>query len=417
MNAILGLPMPLRLAGLALVGLMLGGLANWAIYALAWHSRPISPWQNPDAKAPPRQWGDYIPFFGWLGLARESVVHGSGFWVRPLLIDLASAVGVPALYWWEVTGHLAPDVADPFGGIIVAPPAMLHLEFLSHAILIGLMLVATFIDFDEQTIPDAITLPGTLLGLVLIAAAPDALLPVFLPPALKYDVLLCTSPGAWPLWLDSWPGLLLGSGIFTGWCLVMIPALATLRRGWMKAVQFYFASMAREHAWWQMLLLAMFGSAGIAGVWRIGGTHWQGLLTALVGLAGGGLLVWGVRIVGWVGLRKEAMGFGDVTFMAMIGVYLGWQPCLLIFFLSPVAALVVSVSQWVLTGRRDIAFGPYLALAAVYVILDWNRVWSIAMFWFATGGLVPAFMAAGLLLMMGLLMLWRITEQAFFGRS
>jgi glutamate dehydrogenase/leucine dehydrogenase len=34
----------------------------------------------------------------------------------------------------------------------------LHLQFLSHAILFALMLIATFIDFDEQTIPDEVTI-------------------------------------------------------------------------------------------------------------------------------------------------------------------------------------------------------------------------------------------------------------------
>jgi prepilin signal peptidase PulO-like enzyme (type II secretory pathway) len=126
------------------------------------------------------------------------------------------------------------------------------------------------------------------------------------------------------------------------------------------------------------------------------------------------LIVWGVRIVGWVALRKEAMGFGDVTLMAMIGTYLGWQTCLIIFFLSPLTALFVSVTQWILTGRRDIAFGPYLALTAVVVIVYWEPVWGVAKFYFQAGGLVPAFFAAGLLLMMGLLMLWRIIEQSLF---
>ena len=42
----------------------------------------------------------------------------------------------------------------------------------------ALMLVATFIDFDEKTIPDEITIPGTLLGLLFAALWPDSHLPV-----------------------------------------------------------------------------------------------------------------------------------------------------------------------------------------------------------------------------------------------
>jgi prepilin signal peptidase PulO-like enzyme (type II secretory pathway) len=413
-NAINALPLPVHLGVLALVGLLLGSAANWAIYALAYRPRPISPWQRPSPQAPPRRWSDFLPVIGWSGLARESAIHGRGFWIRPLLIELACAIGLPALYWWEVTGHLAPPVVLGPLAVKRAPLEMLHWEFVSHAILSWFLVVATFIDFDEQTIPDMVTIPGTLIGLVLAALAPESLLPVFGVIAKEYGPLLLTSTEFWPGWLDGWRGLLLGVGIFASWCLVLIPATTTLRRGWKKGVQYYVASMARENAWWQMLLLAAAGSAGIWYVWRGGGQNWQALLTALVGLAGGGLIVWGVRIVGWVALRKEAMGFGDVTLMAMIGTYLGWQTCLIIFFLSPLTALFVSVTQWILTGRRDIAFGPYLALTAVVVIVYWEPVWGVAKFYFQAGGLVPAFFAAGLLLMMGLLMLWRIIEQSLF---
>ena len=39
------------------------------------------------------------------------------------------------------------------------------------------MAAASFIDIDEKTIPDLITIPGTLLGLILAAALPMAQLP------------------------------------------------------------------------------------------------------------------------------------------------------------------------------------------------------------------------------------------------
>ena len=97
-----------------------------------------------------------------------------------------------------------------------------------------------------------------------------------------------------------------------------------------------------------MLLLALVGSAAIAAGCGAGGPHWDGLLTALVGMAAGGGLVWLVRIIGTAALGREAMGFGDVTLMAMIGAFLGWQACLLVFFLAPLAGLVLGLVQLIL---------------------------------------------------------------------
>ena len=405
------------MAGLALAGLWLGGAVNWGIYALAWQPRQISPWQRPDPQAPPRHWSDYLPVLGWLGLGRETKLHGGGFWVRPLLLELTCGIGLAALYWWEITERLAPPV-----GAARATQAMLHQAFASHAILFLLLVVATFIDFDEKTIPDEITIPGTLMGLLLAVFWPGSHLPVLHVVAaplliLDYVPLRLTSPDDWLPWLNSWRGAGLGAGIFVGWCLVLIPALCTLRRGWLKGMQFYLASIARDSAWWKMLLLATLGGAAILAVWHRGGEAWQSLLTSLVGLAFGGLLVWAVRIVGWVALHKEAMGFGDVTLLAMIGSFLSWQPCLIIFFLSPFMGLAIALAQWVLTGRREIAFGPYLCLAAVYVVVDWAQIWGIARPFFALGGLMPALLGVCLVLMLGLLMLWRLIEQAVFTRT
>ena len=405
------MPLEARQAIVFSLGLVAGSLVNWGIYALAWHWRPISPFSQPPAGALPRAWFHFLPVIGWWLRRRESERYGSGFWLRPLLIELALAAGLALLYGWETAGRLYPLPA-------AALPLSFanHAQFLAHAILILLMTVATFIDFDEQTIPDSITIPGTLAGLALAAIVPASLLPLGVA-AGNAVPLLVTSPLAWPAWLNGPGGLALGCAIFAGWCWALVPATCTLRRGLFKGVQFYFASLLRGSDWWKLLILAVVGCAGIGGVWLTGGMRWTALITALCGLGFGGLLVWSVRGVGQAALHKEAMGFGDVTLMAMIGAFLGWQTTLVVFFLSPVAALFIALSQWILTGRRDIAFGPYLCLSALFVIVFWPAVWGyVGPRVFVMGWIVPALFVACLMLMMGMLMFWRFAEELLAGQ-
>lgn len=87
---------------------------------------------------------------------------------------------------------------------------------------------------------------------------------------------------------------------------------------------------------------------------------------SLIGLLVGGGVTWGIRALGsWV-FRKEAMGFGDVKFLAMIGAFLGWQSALLTLFLGCVFGAVIGAAGMARGGAAaKIPFGPYLALGAV----------------------------------------------------
>ena len=60
-------------------------------------------------------------------------------------------------------------------------------------------------------------------------------------------------------------------------------------------------------------------------------------------MAVGAAVIWTIRFIASVILKREAMGFGDVTLMAMIGAFLGWQAVIIVFFLSPFAGAVVGV--------------------------------------------------------------------------
>lgn len=414
MSFILTIPVQVRLALLGIIGALVGGQINRAIYRLAWDRRAIGPWSAPHAGAPPRHWLDRLPVAGWYFLRREAAIHGAGFWVRPLLIEVFAAAGLAALYWWETVARgLAPPLPT-----LPPSPAMLHAEFLSHALLGGLMLVATFIDFDEQTIPDAITVPGTLCGLLWVALLPDSLLPVGSRPDGAVAIpLVATHPYEWPEGHDGARGLGVGLLILAAWSWALAPKTWTLRRGPAKAVQYLVVSMVRRGNWMLAALLCTVTWLGTIAVWVLGGTPWEGLLSALLGLAFGGGLIWMVRLVAGSVLGKEAMGFGDVTLMAMIGTYLGWQSSLLIFFMAPLAAVVISVAQWALTRRRDIAFGPYLCLAAGIAIVLWRPLWLWAERMFELPGLLLGSLSVCLVLMGILLGAWRLIEGWLFPPS
>ncbi len=155
------MPDLIRTILLVLVGACIGAAVNWAIYQLQYFSkRAISPWQKRDEKAQPRTAADFIPVFGWWGLRREASVHGKGFWIRPLLIELTWAIGLPWFYSWQTGGGLTEGV------VVGIAPTWFETWFLVQTVLIALMFAATFIDFDEKMIPDSITVPGTSVRIV-----------------------------------------------------------------------------------------------------------------------------------------------------------------------------------------------------------------------------------------------------------
>ncbi len=157
----------LRVLLLILAGLASGAFANYLIYTWAYFPRHISPFAPPHPQAPPRRWTDRLPVLGWLGLRRESELHGRGFWIRPLLIELLLPVALIAIYWYENTKRQVVARGAAYSSVHRIVQSWAHTLFLVHAIMFVLMVAATFIDFDEQTIPDIITTPGTWFALIV----------------------------------------------------------------------------------------------------------------------------------------------------------------------------------------------------------------------------------------------------------
>lgn len=281
-----------------------------------------------------------------------------------------------ALWWWEVfLGSQLPV------GIATTDSATLSLRYLAHAILFLFLAAAAWVDLRHRVIPDAITVPGVLAGLGWNAVFPDTLLPIarlmarsFATPTVGLDVLGPTGglsePGL-PAWLASTPavGGLAAAGLMFAiwWWAGTAPDDAPPE-----------ANTQARRLPGPRLLIAVAGAGGIVAVWLVGGSHWAGLVTGLVGLTVAGGLIWATRLGASWALGREAMGFGDVTLMAMAGAWLGWQACLLACLLAVFLGLVHGLGQLLRHAESELPFGPSLCLGLVIVVVAWQRLWDAA---------------------------------------
>lgn len=139
--------------------------------------------------------------------------------------------------------------------------------------------------------------------------------------------------------------------------------------------------------------------------------HLHGLAWSVTGMAVGAGLTWLLRVTAEFLLQKPALGLGDVTLMAMIGSFVGWQVVILIMLLAPLLAIVVGVAVWAITGRAFVAYGPYLALSAIVLLCSWRWVWMTdlrLLFGHARSLMILAAAAGGaLLLLLGALRLYQ----------
>jgi leader peptidase (prepilin peptidase)/N-methyltransferase len=216
-----------------------------------------------------------------------------------------------------------------------------QLRMAYHLILISLLVAATATDFDCYIIPDQISVPGILIGVIGAVAVGE--------------LQLCH------LWVD--------------WHFA-IPHL----RG------------PRIPGWYDVH------------------RSWHGLAWSLSGLVTGATITWIARQISSRVLGQEAMGLGDVTLMAMIGSFLGWQGAVLVFLLAPLAGLTVGITIMLVSGKTYLPYGPWLGLAAVFVLFRWGWLWENTRLVFSDWlgmGILGAAGVGGFILLLGLVRLYR----------
>jgi prepilin signal peptidase PulO-like enzyme (type II secretory pathway) len=464
-----------------IVGAFLGSLTNYFVDCFCWTPRFRSPWrvfpsnfidrlnsvsfpaerrkkkkrtENPEHFV--KNWFDFVPIIGWLSLSRMGTrlellneserlpgLESRQFWLRPFFVEFFAAFGSVWLFVWEVQQQmLLPE------GITVRETwETVFLRFCVHLIFFTFLLAASLIDIDDMIIPDALTIPGTVLGLLAAACFPQTFLPVTeirneavlvspqeagKNPMEYYDIRRTVLPQAVPLniyspnpvntavnavnipqpQLNTSTGpiktILLLSLLWSFWCFAMLYRVWYRKLPFRKAAAIFFRWLYRSPRTKWLVTAAISGSMLFAVIVSIFPALSTGLLTALIGMASGMILIWSIRLIGGAVLGREAMGFGDVTLMGMIGIFLGWQSCILIFFLAPFAGLILGILNIMMGRSREFPYGPFLCLATGGLVVAWKPVWTTMEPVFELGGLIIGAVMIFCFVMFGVLLgLWR----------
>ncbi len=96
------------------------------------------------------------------------------------------------------------------------------------------------------------------------------------------------------------------------------------------------------------------------------------LQVSMIGIFVAGGMIFLCGVIGKLVLKKDAMGFGDVKLMGVIGGFIGWKLAVATFFLAPFFGLVFGIPRLISKRGRMIPYGPFLSLAAFICLLFKN---------------------------------------------
>lgn len=329
------------------LGACIGSFLNVCIYRLPRDLSVNKPRRSfcPSCKTT-LPWWQNLPLFSWLMLRGKCAHCGSAIAFRYFAVELITALLFLAVW-------------------ISFPPAIA----LVYWLLVALLIVATFIDFEHFIIPDEITLGGVALGL-----AASLLVPQLMETDLR-SVAFLHSLGAAALGYFLLWGVLEAGKLAFGKKRIQLDAptpfswtregddaeflVGTEREKWSE----YFA---RE----KDLLLMQCDAAEIDGralgpvmlrfhYDRVSTGAEEFALDSLGNITG---------IVRELQIPREAMGRGDLKFLAAIGAFLGWRAVLFSLFGGSLIGSVVGLAAMIFGQRvwsAKLPFGPYLALGAL----------------------------------------------------
>ena len=334
------------------LGCIVGSFLNVCIYRMPREESIVSPPSHCPHCGYSIPWYLNIPLVTWLWLHGQCANCQKEISMRYFLVEALTGT-VFALCWLSF-GHQVPLAA----GV--------------RCVLLAGLIAATFIDFEHFIIPDEITLGGMAVGLLLAFFVPESHLsfPFFRP---------MQTPGQ--AMRDSVVGMAVGAGV-----VYAILRLGKLLFGRYKlpltpGTRIVFTETALHLPDREMPFDELFYRA--SDVIRIEAEQVEMIdrcykkvelrlqpkqLRIGPDTFDPEKVIYMEAVADHVVLPREAMGLGDVKFMAAIGAFLGWPAVLFSLALSSVIGAVVGIVLIAMRRREWSArmpYGPYIAVAAV----------------------------------------------------
>jgi leader peptidase (prepilin peptidase)/N-methyltransferase len=291
-------------------------------------------------------WYQNIPLISWLTLRGRCAHCGTKIAFRYFGVELLTALLF--LCVWRVF-----------------PPPMA----VAYWVFVSLIVVATFIDFEHFIIPDQITIGGTIAGLIACLAVPE-LMETDSRIAAVVRSVLAAALGYVVLWI-----VLEAGKVAFGRKRVRLDVPTPF--SWKRQGDDADFSVGDERSLWseyfaretdRLLLYCneatidhrSFGETTLEFYYnRVRVAEQEFVLDTLDQITG---------VVRELQIPREAMGRGDLKFLAAIGAFLGWRAVLFSIFAGSVVGSLVGLVTVIIAKRvwsAKLPFGPYLAFGAL----------------------------------------------------
>jgi leader peptidase (prepilin peptidase)/N-methyltransferase len=372
------------------MGAAIGSFLNVVIYRLPLNISVNNPRRSfcPNCKYQIPMWHN-IPIVSWLMLRGKCANCGQPISPRYIGVEVLTGVLFYAVFW-HFSGGGDWRFAREWG-----------LEVVCLWVLMSLLVAGTFIDIDHFILPHEITIGGTVAGLIAAFVAPG----------------IIGEDDGWHGLAVSFASATLGLGGL--WLVVELGKLAFGRKKFaFEKTEAWSVTQPNEEeppvlalgddtfGWGDLFMRKKDRMVITSPELRINDLTWQEVTAELwydriqVHGKGANLEEFNLeqvkRLEGTttqVVIPREAMGFGDVLLLMMIGAFLGWKAVLFTILAASVFGTLFA-GFWRLIGRTDwgakIPFGPYLALGAVLWVFWGPQV--VAWYWLKATGTRLAFL-------------------------